>query len=232
MDSLFRIISVVVILGAAGAAALHAAMFRPWRRPSGGEAGVRRYGRWELLLHGVLAACFVVLALTGFWPSLLAGEPLSGWLLMIHTGAGGLFAAALAAMALTWAADNRYERHDWAWLRDRRASLRREGGVDAGRFDACQKTYFWAACVLGLAAILSIMVAMLDWFGPDGIAVLREVHRYACLALLAETILHGYLATIAKPGAWQALWTGRVSPEWAERYHPVWWRQRKGREQT
>ena len=55
-----------------------------------------------------------------------------------------------------------------------------------------------------------------------GQEVLYEVHRWAALVLTIVTILHAYATTLGKPGTYRSMISGKVSREWASRYHPDW----------
>jgi cytochrome b subunit of formate dehydrogenase len=43
------------------------------------------------------------------------------------------------------------------------------------------------------------------------------------------TIVHTYRTTVAKPGTWRALLSGRVSARWARVHHSLWWESRSAR---
>jgi len=94
---MFQVIAIACLAGAVLAAALHylAAARRRAARPRRAALG-----RWSKLVYAVLMASLAVLAVTGLYPA-LRGERLGGWLLMVHVSFGGVFAAALAAAALT-----------------------------------------------------------------------------------------------------------------------------------
>lgn len=48
------------------------------------------------------------------------------------------------------------------------------------------------------------------------------VHGTSALLLVMIIIGHAYLGTLATPGNWQVLFTGKVSREWAEIHHSEW----------
>jgi len=214
MSRTVTILCIAAALAAAGGHYLLVARGRPAVR---GGPEVRRWSLWERLLMAAVGGSFGVLAVTGFLP-VLGGEDLTGWLLVVHVAFGGVFSVAGALAVLRWAEDCRFEAHD-------RCCCRRLGGEDrpADRFDAEQKAFFWIAATAGLAAVTSMMASMVNGFGSEGIELLAEVHRYSALLMLTAGIGHLYRTAAAKPGARGALFSGRVTSDWARRYHRLWW---------
>ncbi|MHC4240638.1 MAG: hypothetical protein ACYSUC_12980, partial [Planctomycetota bacterium] len=117
---MFRTVSIVVFLITIGAVGLHYLI--AWLRSpkKGGAACIARglvylltllflpqqltlLGKFKKLLYLLAMLCVVVLAVTGFYPVLILGEHISGYLLMIHVTAGGVFAACLVLLAFTFA---------------------------------------------------------------------------------------------------------------------------------
>ncbi len=215
--TLFQTASIAGILGTLGVCVVHFLLCRPWRgAPDSSRRDVLRFSLWERIAHAATTVGFVVLAVTGFYHPLL-GERIDGWLLMIHTGASGLFFAGLLALGVTWAEDCCFRREDLEWFK---AALRGKGPAPAGRFDGLQKFYFWLTMVLGLVLLGSTMFAMVDLFGQAGQEALYQIHRWSALGLLLATIVHVYHATIGQPGTWRAMVDGHVSREWLRRHHP------------
>jgi formate dehydrogenase subunit gamma len=218
----FQLYATVGIVAAVLAAAVHYVLVAR-RRPRAprGPRTVRRYNLWQRLVHLALTLSFLALAATGFYASIGWGGPMSGYLLMVHTIFGAVFAVSVAAMLVTWAASHAFAPPDGQWLR-RGGCLSAAGDLPAGRFDAGDKVYFWLAAALGLTTLLSMLLSMTSLFGTTGQALLYDVHRWSALVLVIATIWHAYATTLAKPGALGALLSGRVSRAWAERYHPLW----------
>ena len=226
---MFNTVSVILLAAMALAAALHLLWFGPKRVPDDvAEAGpgtVARLSLTERLMHGVLALSFIVLAVTALGAEWSAGE-LGGWMLLIHVGAGSVFAVALALAALRWAGENVFAAHDRHWFSNGLGGyLRREDRqVAAGRFDAGQKLLFWTVLTLGAATMLTILLSVQPWFGYRGQAMLIEVHRYAGLLLVAAVVVHLYIMLVAKAGAWRSMFRPRVAAAWARHHHGLWWR--------
>ena len=73
-------------------------------------------GALKKLCYLVAALCFVVLTITGFYPVLVKGEHISGYLMMIHATFAPVFALCLAILAVTWAGGHQFEAEDCPWL--------------------------------------------------------------------------------------------------------------------
>jgi len=220
--SLFQMISIVGIGGVLAFLPVHYLLFaRRQPHPGLGEATVRRYSLWERLVHLALLVSFLVLAVTGFSASIGWGGPMKGYVLMLHTTCGAVFAVSVGVMLLTWAADHAFTSHDGQFLA-RGGCLAHRKDLPAARFTGGDKVYFWMAAVLALAALLTMLLSMIPLLGTAGQALMYETHRYATLVLVMITIWHAYATTLAKPGAFGALISGYVSTAWARRYHPMW----------
>lgn len=104
-------------------------------------------------------ATMVLLALTGFIP-FLTGNALSGYALLAHNAIAGLFASAIAVMAVV--------------------------GLGVRGANAGQETCRWLLVAAGLGVILSAVVMMMPWQGTDGMHLLLNIHRSAAaVAVLA-----------------------------------------------
>ncbi len=220
--SLFQILSILGIGGALAACLVHCILVARRRpHPGHGERRVRRYNLWERLVHVVLVLTFLVQAVSGFWASIGWDGPMSGYILMIHTTCGAVFAVCVAVMLITWAADHAFAPYDGRWFR-RGGCCSTRGDLPAGRFNGSDKVYFWLAALLTLVALLSMLLSMVPVLDTYGQHLMYHVHRYAALVLVITTIWHGYITTAAKPGGLSAILWGRVSRSWARRYHPIW----------
>ena len=153
-------------------------VFRPWMK--------------AVTLLSALA-CFGVLAVTGFGPSLIVGERPAGYLLMLHVTAAPIFAVSLAVLTLMWAYRCRFDQSDWRWLL---RFLRREVGDKKPapeRSGFGPKVFFWLLVIFALSVILSITLSMFPLFGTQGQEFLSQLHRYSALLLVMATVAHTYL---------------------------------------
>ncbi|HMQ17378.1 MAG TPA: hypothetical protein PKC49_15545 [Phycisphaerae bacterium] len=159
-----------VIIGIALAAVL-AAMHALFSRRDRLATAPKR-STWDWLVDGLYAAGLVLMAGTGFGAVLVYGR-LSGWPLLAHAAAGGVFLPLLALSAVTWA--------------------HRCRGGDRGVPCGSSRALFWAALVLGLSAGSSIMAAMTPLAGYNVQESLYAIHRWSALGLLIVLILQCYL---------------------------------------
>ncbi len=232
-DSTFRVVAIVCLVAVVIDSLVHYARFGRKVRaagPSGGSGDLRRFGLIERAALVGFALTLLCLAVTGLAANLLFGEKLEGWLLMIHVGAGGGFILCLLLMAVFWAEDCRFRGHDAEFRRAAREQPAEP--APAGRFDAGQKVTFWAALILGLITTLTMMVSMLPVFSPEGMEVLRDIHRYCGLLLGLFAYIHVYQTVIVRRGRLGWLVSGKVNSDWARHYHPIWWQVVKGKEGT
>ncbi len=200
------------------AAAIHYAWRGRGRRLDRPPRTVRRFGWVAILLHAVLAAALLALAATGWYASATVGR-LDGWLLMAHLAAAAGFVVSLTLLFFLWADACRFEPHDLAWL----SSCWRGRPGPAEQFNAWQKAFFWLMAGSGLAATLSGLGRFAPVFGPWGQHALLEIHRHAVLLLAAACVLHWYFDYVSRAGTLTSMVTGRVSADWAEHHHPLWW---------
>lgn len=143
--------------------------------------------------------CFFVLAITGFYPTLISGEHISGYMLMIHATFAPILAICLAILAVMWASRCRFVYSDWPWFRHivNRVTLvkvtgerekSRCGGAGSG-----EKITFWLIIFMALPLMLSIVLSMFPVFGTYWQGLFLEVHRYTALVFAMAGIVHVYL---------------------------------------
>ena len=152
------------------------------------------------LVYLLALLCFVVLAVTGFYPTLVLGRHLSGYLLMLHATFAPVFAACLAALAVMWAHNCRFDNFR-PWLRKllRREAADKPAPIPDGRpLTPGQKTCFWLIVILALPVILSPVCSMFPLFGTVGQEFLLNLHRYSTLLLTLVAIVHTYLIILSQ----------------------------------
>jgi len=151
------------------------------------EQKLNLIGILRKLVYLLALLCFVVLAINGFYPSLILCRAICGYWLMLQVTAGGVFAGCLAVLALMWAHHCRFNKSDWQQLQ---RLIRREASESSG---LGQKICFWVIILLALPVILSIVLSMFPLFGTDGQEFLLQLHRYSVLLLALVAIVHTYL---------------------------------------
>lgn len=199
---MFRVVSISAFLLTLAGIMLHYRAMRARRGdmvdpdPSSRQQGMCDFtvlNRFRKLVYFLALACFGVLAVTGFGPSLIVGEHPAGYLLMLHVTAAPVFAVSLAVLTLMWAYRCRFDQSDWRWLQ---RLLRREAGdkkSDLERPGFGQKVFFWLLVLFALSVILSITLSMFPLFGTGGQEFLSQLHRYSALLLVITAIGHTYL---------------------------------------
>jgi formate dehydrogenase subunit gamma len=222
---MFRIIVLIGIAATVVAILGHLVVFGP-RRVAGPKTrrAVRRFSIWERLIHVVTVLGFLALATTGFLAVIGQRSPLHGWLWVIHVGAAPVFSFGLTLVVITWARDGLFAPCDWEWTKAFGGYLWGGKHPPAERFNGGQKVYLWAVALLGLVSLVTGLgraVPVLDAFGQE---LLYQVHRYSALLFVMAAIGHLYLGTFANPGTFGAMLTGKVTPQWAEQHHPLWWK--------
>jgi cytochrome b subunit of formate dehydrogenase len=69
-----------------------------------------------MLAYLLALVSFVVLALTGFYPVLILGEHISGYLVMLHVTFAPVLTVCVAVLAVMWASKCRFTAGDWPWF--------------------------------------------------------------------------------------------------------------------
>ena len=116
----------------------------------------------------------VVLAVTGFLPTLVGQNRMQGFVLLLHSMIAPWFMAGLAGLAVAY------------------------GGLACRSADKMTvsnglvTSSFWALVAVALVVILSAIVSLLPLFGTTGMARLAEIHHYSSLFLLVATGFHLY----------------------------------------
>jgi uncharacterized membrane protein len=118
-----------------------------------------------------LAVVFSTLALmvTGFGSIFYKAGPISGYALMLHATAGGVFAASLAI----WAILNGFKYYE-------------------SNHAPARKAFFWLMLAAAIPAIMSSTLSMFRLFGTDGQVMLLHVHRYSVLVLSICAVIYAY----------------------------------------
>ncbi len=197
---------------------------------------IQRFTLPERWTHLVRLVTFLLLFFTGYiffynnvtMLKLFFGS--QGAAVIVHWVCGLIFVGASVVSFVLWYRDARFAPYDREWLRQRGGYLGgQEGEAPAGRLNAGQKIFFWLTMVLtlimGVSGILLICKAGL----PLGWNFfLSTVHGFFAIIFVAAVLAHGYLGTIANPGTFSAMVTGKVSRRWAQKHHSEWYQEIAG----
>jgi cytochrome b subunit of formate dehydrogenase len=142
-----------------------------------GAAPVHKLTRTEMLAHTVAAVGFLIQAITGLGTASIYDE-VAGWPLLIHMFGAGMLLLGMAAVAIIWAD---------------RCRLGADTGLNLG-----QKLVFWIALALGLVIMLSMLLAMLPFFGTEVERELLELHETGGWLFLCAMIVHTVVSLAAR----------------------------------
>ena len=149
------------------------------------------------LVYLLALLCFVVLAITGFYPTVVLGEHISGYFVMVHATFAPVFAICLAILAVMWARNSRFTGSDWPWFQRfvQRVTLVKSTVKETPPENSSfgQKITFWLIIFLALPLALSIILSMYTLFGTHWQELLLGIHRYTALLFFLVAIVHIYL---------------------------------------
>lgn len=136
------------------------------RMVPGNAPACQRLSWIEIILYGCVLLCAALLALTGIGTFVLTGgEPMTGWILMIHASVAPPFAICITLLAVVWADRCRF-------AQDQETS-----------FGLVGKLLYWAMVILALVVILSAVFPMTPIFGTHGQELLDKTHRYSSMLI-------------------------------------------------
>jgi cytochrome b subunit of formate dehydrogenase len=194
---MFQKISIIALLATLVVIVLHRIAV-PSKKRSSDIPKKRRslVGILRILVYLLALLCFVVLAITGFYPTLILGKHITGYLVMVHATFAPVFAVCLAVLAVMWARCCRFASGDWPCFERivQRLTLSNSSGDETARKGSGigQKIAFWLVIFLALPLILSIVLSMFPLFGTHWQEILLSMHRYTALIFAMVAILHTY----------------------------------------
>lgn len=196
---------------------------------------IERYNANERTIHWVTALSFIMLALSGlalfhpamFWLSSLFGG--GQWMRILHPFIGLVMFSSFSGLAIRYWHHNLIDLNDIRWLMHILDILnnREEGVPEVGRYNAGQKMLFWTLLPCMMVLLLTGVVIWRRYFSgyfPIDITRLAALaHSAAAFALIVAIMVHIY-AGIWIQGTLGAMLHGYVTPGWARKHHPKWFR--------
>ena len=194
-----------------------------------------RFTALERLVHWTMAYSFVALAITGLFIIFgkhivmpVIGHTLYGIVLYlfknIHNLTGPLFTVSVIVFFAMTVKDNLPVKNDWAWIKAGGGAF---GHVDAGRFNAGEKLWFWIGMtflgliVAGSGWVLDMIVPGISyWRGNMQIA--NVIHVISAILIMIFAMGHIYIGTIGTEGALEGMKTGFTDESWAKQHHGLW----------
>jgi cytochrome b subunit of formate dehydrogenase len=148
------------------------------------------------LVYMLALLSFIILAVTGFYPTLILGEHISGWLIIIHATFAPILAICLAVLAVMWSGRCRFTGKDWPWFQrfiERVTLVKINSEVSDNNSDTWQKIGFWLIILLALPLALSMVLSMLPYFGTYWQDLFLFIHRYTALVFAIVVLVHTHL---------------------------------------
>ena len=158
-------------------------------------------GSIRKLVYLLALFSFLVLGFTGFYPTLVKGEHISGFLIMIHATFAPVLAVCIAALAVMWAGKCVFNTKDWPWLQriiERLTLVKIDESESDRESSVWQKISFWLIAFLALPLIMSIILSMLPYFGTHWQEVFVFIHRYTALVFAIVVLVHTHLIVMAQ----------------------------------
>lgn len=237
-----------IILGALGLIALFY-IIKGSIRVEAQKSGmvVPRWTIFERTMHWYTAILFIVLTITGLSMlfgravliPLLGAEGFAGWAslsITVHNFLGPFFSIGVFAMLIFWVKNNIPNATDMKWLAS-------GGGIignahpSAGKANAGEKIWYWLVMLVGLLAVCGSGLVLIGWLAQLGLVdntrstmqLMHQIHAIAAIIWIVAFFGHAYIGTLGTEGALEGMTTGKVSVEWAQQHHDLWYEEVKDR---
>jgi formate dehydrogenase subunit gamma len=195
-----------------------------------------RYATATRINHWITGICFTLLVLSGlsmfhpmlFWLSNLFGG--GQWTRAAHPWIGCILFVSYMGMIVQFWRDQLPSGDDVAWLRaiDRVLVNKEEGVPEVPRFNAGQKTVFWAMALLVPVLFFTGLVIWEYYFSSyttiEQQRVALLIHSLAAIGAIIVWVTHVYAGLWIR-GSMRAMLHGWVTPGWAYRHHRKWLRR-------
>ncbi len=239
-----KTVNVVAILGML-AVLVGFYMYRGKIRIDSGPSGrtIQRFNAVERFAHWLLAATFIILALTGL--NLLIGRAvilpivgesafgtISAWGKIAHNYLAWPFMVALVIVFFAWVLHNIPNRLDIEWLKKGGGLFTKGSHPPAKKFNAGQKLIFWSVIIGGAAlSFTGVMLLFPELAGTSAQWQLYQViHAIVAGIMTAIIIAHIYIGSVGMEGAFDAMGSGDVDLNWAKEHHSLWVEEKLARE--
>jgi formate dehydrogenase subunit gamma len=202
------------------------------------EKLIQRYSAAERINHWIVAACFVLLAISGlaffypafFWLTGVFGTPQLARLL--HPFIGVVMFIAFARQFFRYWHHNLINNEDVKWMKAVGEVMKGHEVGDIGRYNGGQKGMFWLMCACMATLLITGLVIWRQYFAIyfpiPVIRIALLLHAASAIALIAGIIVHVYAALWVK-GTIRAMVEGVVTHAWAKKHHPRWYRESTGK---
>jgi formate dehydrogenase subunit gamma len=207
---------VILLLG-------HFLVFGSKKAAEGGEPGdVAWWTVFERVCHALVAVSFLVLLFSGllitFGRYVSVGQ-LGVYVRQSHDYAGFVFTPFFVILLAQWFREALPRKYDWDWLLHMGGYLGYKGKLEAGKFDAGQKLWYW---ILLFSGGVLVITGFGLFFAVGNMATFRlyvMLHFLATGPIIAMFIVHLYIVTIGFKGAWISMLNGRISMRTVLQFH-------------
>ncbi|NLD08299.1 MAG: formate dehydrogenase subunit gamma [Xanthomonadaceae bacterium] len=192
---------------------------------------IQRYNAAERINHWIVAACFILLALSGlaffypsfFWLTQVFGTPQMARI--VHPFVGVIMFLGFARQFFRYVTRNVPDMDDVKWALSVKKVIRGDHMPNVGKYNGGQKVMFWAMTVCLIVLIITGVMMWQPYFANNFSVPARRIaillHAWSALILIASIIVHVYAAIWVK-GTIRAMTEGVVTETWAKKHHPKW----------
>ena len=192
---------------------------------------IQRYNAAERINHWIVAACFILLALSGlaffypsfFWLTQVFGTPQMARI--VHPFVGVIRFLGFARQFFRYVTRNVPDMDDVKWALSVKKVIRGDHMPNVGKYNGGQKVMFWAMTVCLIVLIITGVMMWQPYFANNFSVPARRIaillHAWSALILIASIIVHVYAAIWVK-GTIRAMTEGVVTETWAKKHHPKW----------
>ena len=204
-----------------------------------GRSGMKilRFTLSQRTIHWIVAITFLTLGLTGIillfgrftilpWLGAAAFGKLAFAAKRIHDFVGPVFGVALIIQFILFVRGNFPSlMADLKWIGKGGGLF--AGHASAGRYNAGEKLWFWIAMLGGLVVIASGLVLDFPIFAltRETMVFTHIIHSIAAAVILAVSLGHIYMGTIALEGTFEIMKTGYCDTNWAKEHHDLWYEE-------
>lgn len=145
----------------------------------------------KVLSYFIVVICALVLALTGFIPYILSGDPPTGYTLILHVSAAPFFAVCITLLTMLGAHRHPFNKADRLKLKYIFNPDRYKENIPAKK--SALKISFWLLVFLAPVIMGSILLSMYPVFNTTGQEILLFLHLLSSLLFLIIGIVHTFL---------------------------------------
>lgn len=203
---------------------------------------ISRFTPFQRFVHWTVAILFVILGITGAMLTfgrdglvpIIGSEAfgaIAGVGKTLHDYLGPVFAVALLLMLFTFIKGNFFKWVDIKWFFKAGGMLGNH--ASAGRYNGGEKAWFWLAILGGAVVVASGLVLDFPIFDQtrSDMKLAHVIHAIGGIAILAASLGHIYMGTIAMEGSFESMKTGYCDENWAKEHHDLWYEELKKEEQ-